>query len=87
MTSIPGVYRDGKVELSELPVNVGDGAQVVVTFVGAATNGGAAVDLSSRGMDARQAADLRGRLATFAADWNEPDLDVYEDYDAAKAAL
>lgn len=88
MTSIQGVYRDGKVDLLEPPANVGDGTQIIVTFVGTLTSdGGTVVDLPSRGMDTRQAADLRGRLATFAADWNEPTLDVYDDYDAAKASL
>ena len=38
----------------------------------------AAVDLRSRGMNESQAADLRQRLKPFAADWDRPDMDVYD---------
>ena len=36
------------------------------------------VDLRARGIDERQAADLRGRLGTFAEDWNRPEMDIYD---------
>lgn len=29
--------------------------------------------------------DLRARLASFAEEWDSPEMDVYDDYDAAKA--
>jgi hypothetical protein len=45
------------------------------------------VDLAARGIDAQQAADLRARLHSFAAEWDNPEMDVYDDYDTAKAAL
>ncbi len=38
-----------------------------------------AIDLQSRGIDEDQAADLRGRLSTFAEDWNRPEMDIYDD--------
>ena len=82
LTSIPGIYREGKIELSETPKGVPDPTPVVVTFL----NGGA-VDLPARGIDQQQAAELRARLATFAEDWNSPAMDAYDDYDAAKSKL
>ncbi len=45
------------------------------------------IDLRTRGIDEAQAADLRARLATFAEDWNSPEMDIYDNYDAAKANL
>ena len=33
LTSIQGIYRDGKVVLSEKPMNVGDETPVIVTFL------------------------------------------------------
>jgi len=30
---------------------------------------------------------LRARLATFAEEWNAPEMDIYDNYDAAKANL
>lgn len=43
-------------------------------------------DLVPQGIDREQAAILRENLATFADDWNSPEMDIYDDYDAAKAA-
>ncbi len=82
LISVEGVYRNGKVELREMPANVNEEMRVIVTFVEPMV-----VDLRARGIDEAQAADLRGRLATFAEDWNSPEMDVYDNYDAAKATL
>jgi len=82
LKTIEGVYRDGKVELVETPGNVSGDTRVMVTFLE-----GADVDLQARGIGEGQAADLRARLATFADDWNSPEMKVYDNYDAAKAAL
>jgi hypothetical protein len=82
LISIEGVYRNGKVELKELPANVNAERRVIVTFVEPKF-----IDLRERGIDEAQAADLRARLATFAEDWNSPEMDIYDNYDAAKANL
>jgi hypothetical protein len=37
-----------------------------------------AIDLAERGIDQRQAADLRHRLKPFADDWDRPEMDVYD---------
>jgi hypothetical protein len=71
--SIEGVYRDGKVELIE-PVPAGAEGRVIVTFV----SQGWDVALAPCGIDQQQAADLRRRLTTFAEDWQQPEMDVYD---------
>jgi hypothetical protein len=72
LNSVEGFYRHGKIEFTELPPAELEG-KVIVTFL---TSG--AVDLAERGIDQEQAADLRGRLKTMAADWDRPEMDVYD---------
>jgi len=80
-TSVAGIYRNGRVELAEQPQNVEEDAQVIVTFLHENE-----VDLRTHGIDEEQAAELRARLAPFAADWNSPEMDVYDNYDLARSA-
>jgi hypothetical protein len=80
--SIEGVYRDGKIELVEVPTDVSDETRVIVTFLKPKY-----IDLRGRGIDEEHAMDLRARLATFAEDWESPEMDIYDDYDVAKANL
>jgi hypothetical protein len=82
LKSVAGMYRDGKIELAEVPVNVPNETNVIVTFLESGP-----IDLQARGIDEAQAADLRARLKTFAEDWDSPEMDVYDDDDAAKAKL
>jgi len=82
LRTIEGVYREGKVELAERPDGVGEAVPVLVTFLEARR-----VDLHARGIDEAHAAELRARLATFAADWDGAEMDVYDDYDSARAKL
>lgn len=80
LTSVEGVYRGGKIELSELPEDVGEGRRVIVTFVEPR-----GVALQERGIDEGQTVRLRDSLAAFAEDWESPEMGVYDDYDAARA--
>lgn len=82
LTTIDGVYRDGRIELSNLPSNVVEDTKVIVTFVSADT-----VDLAAHGIDQLQAAALRNSLNAFADDWNSPEMSIYDNYDAAKSQL
>lgn len=82
LKSVEGVYRKGQIDLVEVPVDVRDETRVIVTFLQSGT-----VDLRARGIDEAQAAELRARLSTFAEDWESPEMDVYDDYDAARAKL
>lgn len=45
------------------------------------------IDLREQGIDETQAADLRARLTTFVEDWSSPEMDLYANYDLAKASL
>ncbi len=83
--TVRGVYRQGKIELSEVPDDVREGAPVIVTFVEPDQRAG--IDLRSLGIDTTAAARMRMTLGSFADDWNSPEMDIYDDYDAAKAAL
>jgi len=76
--SVPGVYRDGRIELTEPHGNVTDGTPVIVTFL---ENGN--IDLRALGITEDQARDLRRRLAAFEEDWNSPEMTAYDDYDGA----
>ena len=82
LKSVEGIYRDGKIELVEPPTDVRDDTRVIVTFLG--TN---YIDLVSRDVGQGQAAGLRARLAAFAEEWDSPEMDIYDDYDSAKAGL
>ncbi len=73
LRSIEGIFRNGKIELLEPPPQSED-AKVVVTFL----PGRPPIDLSERGIDSRQAADLRARLRAF-TDWERPEMDVYDE--------
>jgi hypothetical protein len=72
LQSVEGIYHDGKIELVE-PAPEGAEGRVIVTFLSPG-----AVDLRKRGITPEQAADLRGRLSTFAEDWNDPAMDSYD---------
>jgi hypothetical protein len=78
LKSIEGVYRKGRIELAEVPASISDETPVIVTFLESNS-----VDLRSRGIDEKQAADLRARLALFAEDWNSPEMSVYDNYTSA----
>ena len=65
-----------------------DAAQTLIAEAMARdTAGGGGVSLAEHGISPAQAAELRARFATFAEEWERPVMDVYDDYDAAKASL
>jgi hypothetical protein len=72
--SVEGVYRNGRVELTE-PVTETDGSRVIVTFLKPTVS----IDLRERGIGESQAADLRQRLATFTEDWDRPEMSAYDE--------
>ena len=71
--TVQGVFRNGRIELAETPVDV-DEARVIVTFLPKG-----AVNLLERGIDGDQAASLRTRLSAFAEDWELPEMGAYDD--------
>ncbi|MGH9940083.1 MAG: hypothetical protein ACREAM_27910 [Blastocatellia bacterium] len=82
LTSVEGVYRNGVIELAEIPSQINENTPVIVTFL---ENG--SIDLAASGIDHQQAAELRARLQTFAEDWESEEMSIYDDYDAAKSRL
>lgn len=83
LSSIEGIYRDGKIKLVEMPTNIRNNTRVIVTFL----KGFDRIDLRARGIGEVQAADLRGRLSTFVEDWESPEMDIYDDYDKSKSNI
>ena len=81
LTTIEGTYRNGQIELKEPPANVQGETPVIVTFM-VSTD----IDLRTQGVSQAQATELRAALATF-EDWNGQEMDIYNDYDAAKSSL
>jgi hypothetical protein len=82
LTTVEGIYRHGKVELNEQPASTPDDTPVIVTFLSPGT-----VDLRAHGIGPAEAAELRARLASFAEDWDNPDMAAYDHYDVAKSTL
>jgi hypothetical protein len=82
LTTVEGIYRNGQVELAEPPKQEEEGARVLVTFLHPRP-----VDLRERGIDEAEAATLQSRLASFAQDWDSPEMAAYDDYESARAHL
>ncbi len=77
LTTVQGVYRKGKVVLKDSPSNIPDETPVIVTFLG--SDG---IDLRARGINEKQAGVLRAQLASFAEEWDSPEMSVYDNYEA-----
>ncbi|MUG93790.1 hypothetical protein F7734_15755 [Scytonema sp. UIC 10036] len=72
--SVEGIYRNGKIELPEIPEGIEE-VRVIVTFLPTPLS---AVDLQVRRIDLEQAANLRARLQSFLEDWERSDMDAYD---------
>lgn len=80
MLTVEGIFKDGRVELLEKVTDISE-AKVLVTFM--ETND---VELRGLGIGEQAALELRGKFAAF-DDWNDPAMDIYNEYDNAKSAL
>lgn len=76
LRSVEGIYRNGKIELAEIPSNVDENTRVIVTFLADGP-----INLAELGISEAQAGDLRARLRTFMEDWDRPEMDIHNDYD------
>jgi hypothetical protein len=74
LTSVEGVYRHGKIQLSRLPAHIEE-ARVIVTFLPAE----GPIDLHARGISEDDTAELRCRFGVGGADWDDPAMDIYND--------
>ncbi len=72
MLTIEGQYKNGQIILSEIPKNVEE-SKVLISFLATRE-----INLSERGVDQRQAAELRAKLNAMSDDWNAPEMDVYD---------
>ncbi len=72
MLVIEGTYKNGQILLSEKSLDLPE-SKVLVTFLNPTQ-----VDLSKRGIDREQAAELRGKFRTIAEDWDRPEMDIYD---------
>ena len=77
LTTLQGVYRKGKIVLNNNPSNIPDETPVIVTFLG-----GEGIDQRARGISEEQAGELRAQLATFAEEWDSPEMSIYDNYEA-----
>ncbi len=80
LQSIEGIYRDGTIELLEIPSEVKE-SRVIITFLNEngekkSTNEG--ISLAELGISKEEAANLRASFATFAEDWERPEMDIYD---------
>ncbi|MBC6435250.1 hypothetical protein FM036_36385 [Nostoc sp. HG1] len=76
LNNIEGIYRNGRVELTEQPTDIDEGTRVIVTFIRSNE-----IDLASQGINKAQAEILRSHLATFADDWDSAEMSIYDNYD------
>ena len=72
LTTVEGIYQDGKVELLEIPRDVNK-ARVIVTFL--PPNQGRS---QPPRFTAEELADLRGKFAAWEEDWNAPGMEAYD---------
>ncbi len=73
LTTVEGIYRDGKVELLEIPPDVSN-ARVIVTFLPADQ-----VRALPPQFTAEELAVLRGKFSAWEEDWNAPGMEAYDD--------
>ena len=75
LTTLQGVYRKGKIVLKNNPSDIPDETPVIVTFLGVE-----GIDLRARGISEEQASALRMQLASFAEEWDSPEMSAYDNY-------
>ena len=76
--SVEGVFRNGRVELLEVPENVSE-SRVIVTFLPDAIGPAGSPDFTPD-----EIADLRGKLVAWEEDWNAPGMEAYDDYETRR---
>jgi hypothetical protein len=72
LKTIAGTYKGGVVELGEPASGLPEGP-VLVTFLAAGGSG------AKPQLTVEQAAELRGKLAAWEKDWNDPGMAAYDE--------
>ncbi len=80
LQSVEGIYRDKPIELVEAPAEIKE-SRVIITFLNEngekeSTEGG--INLAERGISREEAVKQRAAFATFAEDWERPEMDIYD---------
>lgn len=75
LATVEGIYRNGKVELAELPSDLSENTPAIVTFLTRHV-----IDLRTHGIDEIEATELCARLTSFSEDWDSPEMDSDDDY-------
>ena len=90
LTTVEGIYRNGHVELMELPENISQQAteavRVIITFL-PPSRIDSHIDLRTHQIDEAQAAELRARLQSFTTEWDDAEMNIYDDYETNLASL
>lgn len=70
LKAVEGIYRNGRVELTEQPEQIAE-ARVIVTFLPEAPR-------QSTELTLEEIAELRWRLEAWEEDWNAPGMEAYD---------
>jgi hypothetical protein len=73
LKTVPGTFTDGVVKLNEPVSGLPEGPVLITFLAGNPENPG------SRRLSAEQAAELRGKLAAWENDWNDPGMAAYDE--------
>ena len=74
LTAVTGIYRNGSIELLEKPVNVEEGAEVVVTFLPSKVGEASQLPVSLRGAWAGKIpedTDINALLEEVRSEWEQ----------------
>ena len=71
LKTVPGTFKGGVVELGEAASSLPEGPVLVTFLAGNSENEGIA-------LSREQIAELRGKLAAWETDWNDPGMSAYD---------
>jgi hypothetical protein len=72
MQTVEGIFKNGQIVLMETPSDITE-SKVLVTFLETKQ-----INLQERGINKKQAAELRNKFSAIAEDWNRPEMDIYD---------
>lgn len=72
LTTLEGIYRNGRIQLREKPRGLGK-TRVIVTFLPEAK-----VSTKRPKLTHKEAVELRAKLAAWEEDWNAPGMEAYD---------
>ncbi len=78
-TTVEGIYKNGVVTLANKPELQETQVRVLVTFLKS--------DEMTVSAELAEAAEMRSKLESFIEDWDDPAMDVYDNYDENLNAL